>query len=105
MLDVSAVPNIMGSIVGILGGATGVVSLVNQHRQTQLMEIGLERAFETPEGAAGKGFERKIREVINRRLSDTRAKMRQEFDARINHIEQELKADRITEYSCILLNL
>lgn len=65
----------------------------------------LERAFETPEGETGKGFERKIRAVINRRLSETRAKMRQDFDARLNQIEQELKADHITEYKHILMNL
>lgn len=105
MLDVTAVTNIVGVIIGVLGGATGVVSLVNQRRQTQIMEVGLERAFETPESSTGKAFERKIREVINRRLSDTRAKMRQEFEARINPIEQELKAEHITEYTRILLNL
>lgn len=105
MPDVSAVTTIVGSVVGVLGGITGVVSLVNQRRQTEIMEKGLERAFDVPEGETGKGFERKIRAIITRRLTETRAKMKQDFDARLYQIEQELKADHITEYKHILLNL
>lgn len=102
MLDVAT---IVGSIVGIVGGATGIVSMVNQRKQTQIMEIGLERAFELPEGETGKGFERKIRTLLTKRLYDTRTRLKQEFDTRINQIEQELKADHIMEYKHILTNL
>lgn len=105
MPEVTSISNVVGSIVGVLGGVTGLISLINQSRQTEIMEKGLERAFDAPEGETGKGFERKIRAVINRRLRDTQTKMQKDFDARLNQIEQELKADHITEYKHILMNL
>lgn len=87
MLDVAT---IVGSIVGIIGGVAGVVSSVNQHRQTRIMEIGLERAIEAPEGDTGTGIESKFTALVNKRLSDTRRNLRDEYRPRLERIEATL---------------
>lgn len=100
---------IVSTSAGVLGVVAGLGSFVNQRRQTQIMQAGLEKEiakeFEEPESDSEVQMESKLKGVINRRLNDVRKKMRDEFNPRFVQIEQNLRQDYITEYSHILANL
>ena len=110
MFDVTM---LLGNLFGFAGFVTAISALVYQRRQTQIMETGLEKAievkitreFEASEGETGTEIEGKLRAVISKRLSDNRARMRQEFYPRLDQIEAALRERHVMEYSSILTNL
>jgi flagellar capping protein FliD len=89
MFDVSATVGVVG---GVFGSITALGSVLYQRRQTLIMEAGLDRAanedLDSPEVKTGTALERKLRMVINKRLSDYRTKMRQDYDPRLVRLEQ-----------------
>ena len=91
MIDVSAM---VGAVGGIFGSLMALGSVVYQRRQTQIMEAGLDSAanedLDSPVVKTGTALERKLRTVINKRLSENRTKMRQEFGPRLDRAEQML---------------
>ncbi|GEM_PF-5286223 len=92
MLDVATG---IGIGLGIFGSLTALGSMIYQRRQTQLMEVGLERALESPEGDSGTSLEKRLRMIINNRLSSFRSRMRaeikQDVDPRLTEIERLLQ--------------
>ncbi len=99
------VAGIVGTIVGIIGGGIGVLaailSVIYQRRQTRLMEGQVDRAIEVkitrdldaPEGV----IDNKLRAFLNRRLSDIRTQMRQEFSQRLDEIIRMIEDSHIAD--------
>lgn len=102
MFDVTAM---VGTIGGIFGSLMALGSVVYQRRQTQLMAVGLEKSFEISEGETGTESERKLRAVINKRLSENRVKLRQEFVPRLDRLEQILDDNHIKDCGSNLATL
>ena len=98
MLEVASVFGIVGGSIGIL---TAVVSLFLQLRQTRVMESQVDRAIEVkitrdldaPEGV----IDNKLRAFLNRRLSDIRAQMRQEFGQRLDELTRVLEDSHVMD--------
>ena len=98
MFEVASVVGIVGGSIGIL---TAVVSLFFQLRQTRVMESQVDRAIEVkitreldaPEGA----IDSKLRAFLNRRLSDIRTQMRQEFSQRLDEIIRMIEDSHIAD--------
>lgn len=95
----------------VIGTATGIAAVLVsgfstwfQHRQIQLMERGLDAAFDsdTSDSATTNKMERKFRALLNKRLSDVRGKMRQEFRDEIN---RQFQAGPLTQYSDSMLGI
>lgn len=103
------IATIVSTSAGVLGVVAGLGSYVNQRRQTQIMQAGLEKEiakeFEEPESDSGVQMESKLKGVISRRLNDMRKKIKDDFNPRLDQIERQLQQDYITEYSRILANL
>lgn len=98
MFEVATVVGIVGGSIGIL---TAVVSLFIQLRQTRVMESQVDRAIEVkitreldaPEGV----IDSKLRAFLNRRLSDIRKQMRDEFSQPLDEIIRILEDSHITD--------
>jgi hypothetical protein len=106
MLDVATTVGTIGSAIVSL---VALGSVVYQRRQTQIMEAGLERAanedLDAPEIGTGTAMEKKLRMVINKRLSENRAKMKQDFATQLERIERMLDEEHIKEYSNYITGL
>src|SRR5258708_15928232 len=106
MFDVTT---LLGNLFGFAGFVTAISALVYQRRQTQIMETGLEKAievkitreFEASEGETGTEIEGKLRAVIRKRLSDNRARRRQEFYPRLDQIEATLRKRHAMTYTTL----
>jgi len=98
VFEVATAVGIVGGSIGIL---TAVVSLFIQLRQTRVMESQVDRAIEVkitreldaPDGA----IDSKLRAFLNRRLSDIRKQMRDEFSQRLDEIIRILEDSHITD--------
>lgn len=89
----SAVTTTIGTIGGVIAILTAIFSLLYLRRQTQLMAAQLDKEIEikiTRDLDAPEGIDNKIRTVLNRRLSDVRSQMRQEFNPRFDEIHRIL---------------
>lgn len=106
MFDVTSM---VGTVGGVLGSVVALSSIIYQRRQTQIMEAGLERAanedLDAPEIETGTAMEKKLRMVINKRLSENRAKMKQDFATQLERFERMLDEEHIKEYSNYITGL
>lgn len=84
-------------LFGIVGCISGLGSVAYQRRQTQLME----RAIEAPEGDTD-AKESKFTALVNKRVSDTRKILRDEYRPRLAEIERVLRDSHIAEYTDVL---
>lgn len=96
---------IVGTVVGIIGGVvailTAIFSVVYLRRQTLLMASQVDRAIEVkitrdldaPEGV----IDTKLRAFLNRRLSDIRSQMRQEFGQSFDEIRRILAESHVID--------
>ena len=106
------IPSVVTNIVGIVGGAvailTAIASVLYLRRQTLLMaaqvdkqiEIKITRDLDAPEGVV----DNTLRAFLNKRLSDIRSQMRQEFGsgfqelgARVNSLERILEDSHVVD--------
>lgn len=94
----------IGAGTSALAVAVSVFSAWYQRRQTQIMQIALDRALDSDvsDGESRSKFERNFRALLNKRLSDVRVKLRQDFK---DEIDKVLRTQPMVEYSNSMLNI
>lgn len=108
MPDITSIIATIGGAIAIPATISTVFSGLYQRRQTQLMEAQVDRQIEVtitrdldaPEGA----IDGKLRAFLNRRLSDIRTQMRQEFGQRLDDITRILEDSHVMERKDIAAN-
>lgn len=88
------IASIVGTVGGVVAVLTAIFSVIYLRKQTLLMasqvdkeiEVKITRDLEAPEGV-----DTKLRSYLNRRLSDVRTTLRQEYGPRLDGSERKLE--------------